>query len=79
MLLFLSSAALPRDLIAQDWFQTVATINPVSYLIEGFRSLFITGWDAEALALALRRRDRDLRRRARGRRPRALRERMERT
>jgi ABC-2 type transport system permease protein len=52
ILLFLSSAALPRDLIAQDWFQTVATINPVSYLIEGLRSLVITGWDVEALALA---------------------------
>ena len=52
ILLFLSSAALPRDLIAQDWFQTVATINPVSYLIEGIRSLIITGWDGEALALA---------------------------
>ena len=51
MLLFLSSGALPRDLIANDWFQTVATINPVSYLIEAFRSLFITGWDGEALAL----------------------------
>jgi ABC-2 type transport system permease protein len=51
ILLFLSSAALPRDLIAQDWFRTVATINPVSYLIEGLRSLIITGWDPEALAL----------------------------
>jgi len=52
VLLFLSSAAMPRDLIAHDWFQTAATINPVSYLIEGTRSLFITGWDGEALALA---------------------------
>src|SRR5215211_717328 len=51
ILLFLSSAALPRDLIASDWFRTVATINPVSYLIEGLRSLIITGWDTEALAL----------------------------
>jgi len=51
ILLFLSSAALPRDLIAQEWFRTVATINPVSYLIEGLRSLIITGWDGEALAL----------------------------
>ena len=51
ILLFLSSAALPRDLIAHQWFQTVATINPVSYLIEGLRSLIITGWDPEALAL----------------------------
>jgi ABC-2 type transport system permease protein len=51
ILLFLSSATLPRDLIEQDWFRTVATINPVTYLIEGIRSLIITGWDAEALAL----------------------------
>jgi len=51
ILLFLSSASLPRDLIASDWYRTVATINPVSYLIEGLRSLIITGWDPEALAL----------------------------
>ena len=50
--LFLSSMALPRDMIEQDWFQTVATLNPFSYLIEGVRSLFITGFDGEALALA---------------------------
>lgn len=49
--LFLSSAFLPRDLIEQDWFRTVATWNPVSYLVEGVRSLFVIGWDAEALAL----------------------------
>jgi ABC-2 type transport system permease protein len=52
VVLFLSSMTLPRELIQEDWFQTVATINPVSYLIEGFRSLLITGWDLEALALA---------------------------
>lgn len=51
VLLFLSSASLPRDLIEQDWFQTAATINPVSYVIEAVRSLFVTGWDGEALAL----------------------------
>jgi ABC-2 type transport system permease protein len=52
VLVFFSSASLPRDLIAADWFRTIATINPVSYLIEGIRSLFVAGWDAEALALA---------------------------
>jgi ABC-2 type transport system permease protein len=51
ILLFLSSASLPRDLISSDWFRTVATINPVSYLIEGLRSLVIAGWDLQALAL----------------------------
>jgi ABC-2 type transport system permease protein len=49
--LFLSSMALPRNLIQTDWFRTIATYNPVSYLIEAVRSLIITGWDAEALAL----------------------------
>jgi ABC-2 type transport system permease protein len=49
--LFLSSMNMPRDLIEIDWFRTVATINPVSYLIECVRSLIITGWDGEALAL----------------------------
>ena len=49
--LFLSSMALPRDLIEIEWFQTVADWNPVSYMLEGIRSLVIEGWDAEALAL----------------------------
>jgi ABC-2 type transport system permease protein len=49
--LFLSSMSLPRDLIETDWYRTVATWNPVSYMLEGIRSLFITGWDAEALLL----------------------------
>jgi ABC-2 type transport system permease protein len=47
--LFLSSMSLPRDLIAIDWFRTVATWNPVSYLLEAIRSLLIDGWDAQAL------------------------------
>lgn len=51
--LFLSSLNLPRNLIETDWFRTVATLNPISYMIEGIRSLIITGWDAQALALGL--------------------------
>ena len=50
--LFLSSMALPRELIEQDWFRTIATYNPVSYLLEGIRSLYIEGFDGEALGLA---------------------------
>jgi ABC-2 type transport system permease protein len=49
--LFLSSSSLPRDLIEQDWFRTIATYNPISYLFEGLRSLIIFGWQAKALAL----------------------------
>jgi ABC-2 type transport system permease protein len=51
MMVFLSSSSLPRNLIQTDWFRTVATYNPVSYLIEGIRSLIITGWDFQALAM----------------------------
>jgi ABC-2 type transport system permease protein len=49
--LFLSSMAMPRDLISADWFRTIATYNPVSYILEAVRSLMITGWDGKALAL----------------------------
>jgi len=47
--IFLSSSNLPRNLLRTGWFHTVATWNPISYLIEGFRSLFIYGWDGAAL------------------------------
>jgi ABC-2 type transport system permease protein len=50
--LFLSSMVLPRELIEADWFRAIATYNPVSYLLEGIRSLFIDGFDGRALGLA---------------------------
>jgi ABC-2 type transport system permease protein len=46
---FLSSSNLPRNLLGTGWFHTVANWNPISYLIEAFRSLYIYGWDASAL------------------------------
>ena len=51
--LFLSSLNLPRDLIAIDWFRTIAPYNPVSYLIEAMRSLVVFGWDATPLMRGL--------------------------
>jgi ABC-2 type transport system permease protein len=50
-LIIISSMNLPRNLIEADWFRVVATLNPVSYMIEGLRSLVIEGWNAQALAL----------------------------
>jgi ABC-2 type transport system permease protein len=47
--IFLSSSNLPRNLLRTGWFHTVANWNPISYLIEGFRSLYIFGWDGTAL------------------------------
>jgi ABC-2 type transport system permease protein len=49
--LLLSSMNLPRNLIEVTWFRDVATVNPVSYLIEALRSLVIVGWDGQALLL----------------------------
>lgn len=47
---FLSSMSVPRRYIGVDWFRSIADVNPVSYLIEGIRSLVIGGWDGPALA-----------------------------
>lgn len=49
--LWFSSMYLPRNLIEADWFRILATINPVSYLIEAIRSLILEGWNGMALAL----------------------------
>lgn len=49
--LIISSMNIPRNLMSVTWFRWFATANPVSYLIEAVRSLVITGWDGQALAL----------------------------
>lgn len=51
VVLFLSSMALPLDLLQTDWFHAVATANPVSYILQAFRSLLIEGWNLGELAL----------------------------
>ncbi len=49
--LFLSSMALPLNLLQTAWFHDVASANPVSYLLQAFRSLLIEGWNLGELAL----------------------------
>jgi ABC-2 type transport system permease protein len=49
--LFISSMNMPRNLIEIQWFRVAATVNPVSYLLEGARSLIIQGWDWQTLGL----------------------------
>jgi ABC-2 type transport system permease protein len=46
---FMSSLNMPRDLMTVDWFHAFASANPISYLIEGMRSLVIEGWNGTAL------------------------------
>jgi ABC-2 type transport system permease protein len=41
--LFLTSSYVPRDQLS-GWLDTVATYNPVTYLLEGMRSLALSGW-----------------------------------
>jgi ABC-2 type transport system permease protein len=52
--LFLSSAFFPRNLMS-GWFKTVATINPLSHLIEDLRAQIIYGinWSDYFVALGI--------------------------
>lgn len=56
VMLFLSSAFFPTALM-EGWFQTAARSNPISWLIDGLRSLVVSGFDwsdaLQALAVAL--------------------------
>jgi ABC-2 type transport system permease protein len=49
--LFLSAMALPLNLLQTDWFHAIASANPVTYLLQAFRSLLIEGWNLGELAL----------------------------
>ena len=45
--LFLTTSYVPRDQL-RGWLDTVAGLNPVTYLLEGLRSLVLGGWEADA-------------------------------
>lgn len=45
---FLTTVFVPKEAMT-GWLATVATFNPVTYLLDALRSLIVTGWDAEAL------------------------------
>jgi ABC-2 type transport system permease protein len=47
--LFLSTINMPRYLIQADWFRAITRANPVSYMVDGMRSLIITGWSSHVL------------------------------
>ncbi len=46
---FLTTVFIPREAMT-GWLSTVATYNPVTYLLDALRSLITVGWDVEALA-----------------------------
>ena len=47
---FMAPLYLPREYLT-GWLSTIATFNPVTYLLEGLRSL-INGWDGSEIGLA---------------------------
>jgi len=49
--LFLTTSYVPRSQLS-GWLDTVATFNPVTYLLDGLRSLALEGWNGAALAKA---------------------------
>ena len=50
--LFLTTSYVPRSELS-GWLDKVAGLNPVTYLLEGLRSLVSYGWDWSALGQAL--------------------------
>lgn len=51
-LLFLSPAFAPKEFFS-GWLEFLATINPVTYILEGQRTLILEGWDWAAMGKAL--------------------------
>jgi ABC-2 type transport system permease protein len=49
---FLTTAFTPRDLLS-GWLDTLATFNPVTYLLEGMRALILDGWVARDIGIGL--------------------------
>jgi ABC-2 type transport system permease protein len=46
---FLTTSFLPEEALT-GWLQTIAKYNPVTYVLEGLRSLITVGWEWDALA-----------------------------
>ncbi len=46
---FLTTSFLPMEALT-GWLATIAKYNPVTYVLDGLRSLITVGWDWEALA-----------------------------
>ena len=49
---FLTTAYVPLELLS-GWLKTVAQLNPVTYLLDGLRSLITTGWDPEKILIMM--------------------------
>lgn len=52
VLMFTSSAFFPRELMT-GWYHTVATYNPISWILEALRDLLSLGWSPRDAAVAI--------------------------
>lgn len=50
-LLFLSPAFAPKEVFS-PWLETIATFNPVTYILQGMRTLILDGWEWGSIAAA---------------------------
>jgi ABC-2 type transport system permease protein len=50
--MFLTTAFAPLDALS-GWLKAAATVNPMTYVLKGMRSLSMEGWDAWALSEAM--------------------------
>jgi ABC-2 type transport system permease protein len=50
--MFLTTLFAPKEALS-GWLKAAATVNPMTYLLQGLRSLSMTGWDAGDIAVAL--------------------------
>ena len=46
---FLTTSFLPKEALT-GWLETIATYNPVTYVLDGLRSLISEGWELDTLA-----------------------------
>ena len=51
-LFFLTDAVIPKGALT-GWFSSIATYNPITYILGALRSLITTGWDAGTLLQGL--------------------------
>ena len=51
-LLFLSTAVMPKELLP-NWVQTVAAVNPISYIANAIQGLIIRGFEWESIGNAI--------------------------
>lgn len=49
---FLTATFVPVDLLG-GWLQTVARLNPITYILDAMRGVLLTGWSVEEIGLGL--------------------------